>query len=84
MKRSTSENNVPGLRKKGKQITVQSISLTITVEGYMEGDTGKDKMETNTSKGNIHGIQITFYGNKSRDKSKQQRASCSNLPILAL
>ena len=65
MKRSTSESNMQGLRKKGKQITVQSFSLTMTLEGKMEGDTGKDKIGTNTSKGNIHGIQITLYGNKS-------------------
>ena len=54
-----------GLRKKGKQITVQIISLTMILEGNMEGDTAKGKVGTKTSKGNIHGIQITFYSNKS-------------------
>ena len=58
-----------GLRKKGKQIT-KSISLTMTVEVNMGGDTAKGKMGTNTSEGNMHWmenkqIQITFYGNKS-------------------
>ena len=59
-----------GLRKKGKQITVQSISLTMTLEGNMEEDTAKGKMGTGTLKGNIHGMgnkqtHITFCGNKS-------------------
>ena len=59
-----------GLRKKGKQITVQSISLTMTVEGNMEGDSANGKMGTNTSEGNMHEIenkqtQITFCSNKS-------------------
>ena len=65
MGQSTSEDNTQGLRKKGKQITVQSISLTMTLEGNMESDTGKGKMGTNTSKGNVHGIQITFCGYKN-------------------
>ena len=65
MKRSISEGNMQGLRKKGKQITVQSISPTMTVEGTMEADTSKGKMGTNTSEGNIQGIgnnqtQFTF------------------------
>ena len=47
---------------KGKQITVHNISLTMTLKGNMEGDTDKGKMKTNTSKGNIHGTQINFYG----------------------
>ena len=64
MERSTSEGNMQGLRKKGKQITVQSISLTMTVEGNMEGDTAKGKMGTNSS-GDIMHAQITFHGNKS-------------------
>ena len=55
-----------GLRKKKKQITVQSISLTMAVEGTMVGDTAKGKIRTN----NMHGMgnkqtQIIFYGNKS-------------------
>ena len=67
MGRSTSEGNFQGLRKKGKQITVQSISLPMTVESTVEGDTAKGKMGTNFSEGNIHGIgnkqtHITFYG----------------------
>ena len=41
MGRSTSEGNMQG---------------TMTVEGSMEGDTAKDKMGTNTSKGNLHGM----------------------------
>ena len=41
MGRSASESNMQGLRKKGKQITVQSISQTMTVEGNMEENTGK-------------------------------------------
>ena len=65
MGRSTSEGNMQGLRKKGKQITVQSILPTMTLEGNMKENTAKDKMGTNTLKGDIHGIQITFYGNKS-------------------
>ena len=65
MGRSTSEGNMQGLRKKGKQITVQSISPTMTLEGNTEEDTAKGEMGTNILKGNIHGIQITFYGNKS-------------------
>ena len=39
MGRGTSEGNIQGLRKKVNQITVQSILLTMTVEGNMEGDT---------------------------------------------
>ena len=62
---STSESNMQGLRKKGKQITVQTILLIMTLEGNMQGDTAKGKMGINTSNGNIHGMQITFYGNKS-------------------
>ena len=65
MGRSTSESNMQGFRKEGKQITVQNISLTMTLEGNMEGDTSKSKMGTNTSKGDIHEVQITSYGNKS-------------------
>ena len=65
MKRRTSESNMQGLRKKGKQITVQSISLIMTLKGNTEGDTGKGRMGKNTSIGNTHGIQITFYVNKS-------------------
>ena len=57
MGRSTSDGNMQGLRKKGKQITVQSISLTMTVESNMEGDAAKEKMGTNTSEGNIHGVE---------------------------
>ena len=57
MGRCTSEDNMQGLRKKEKQITVQSISLTMTSEANMEGDTAWGKMRTNTSKGNMHGIQ---------------------------
>ena len=48
-----------GLRKKGKQITVQSISLTMTVESNMEGDTTKGKMGINTLEGN--GMNNTDY-----------------------
>ena len=70
MGRSTSEGNMRGLRKKGRQITVLSISLTMTVEGNVEGDTAKGRMGTNASEGNMHEIenkqtQITFYGNES-------------------
>ena len=65
MGRNTSEGNMQWLRKKGKQITVQSISLTMTVEGNMKGDTAKGKMGTNTSEGNMYEMenkqtQITF------------------------
>ena len=65
-----SEGTMLGLRKKGKQITDQSISLTITVEVNMEGDNATGKMATTTSEGNMHETenkqtQITFYGNKS-------------------
>ena len=45
MGRSTSESNMQGLRKKGKQITVQSTSLTMTLEGNMQVDTAKGKWE---------------------------------------
>ena len=70
MGRSTSEGNMQGLRKKGKQITIQSISPTMTLEGNMKEDTAKGKMGTNTLKGDIHEMgkkqtHITFYGNKS-------------------
>ena len=59
-----------GLRKKGKQITIQSISLTMTVEGNMKGDTAKGKMGTNTPESYMQEMenkqtQITFYSNKS-------------------
>ena len=54
---STSEGNMQGLRKKGKQITVQSISQTMTVENNKEGDTAKGKLGTNTSEANLHEIE---------------------------
>ena len=43
MGRSTSEGNMQRLKGKEKQITVQSISLTVALEGNMEGDTAKGK-----------------------------------------
>ena len=58
MLRNTSEGNMQGLRKKRKQITVQSILLTMTVECKMKGDTAKGKMGTNTSEGNMHEMEI--------------------------
>ena len=58
--RSTSESYMQGLRKKGKQITVQSISLTMTLKGNTEGDTAEGRLGTN-----IKGIQISFYGNRN-------------------
>ena len=44
MGRSTSEGNMQELRKKVKQITVLSISLTMTFEGNMEEYTAEGKM----------------------------------------
>ena len=70
MGRGTSEGNIQGLRKKENQIIVQSILLTMTVEGNMEGDTAKGNMGTSTLEGNVHEMEnkqthITFYSNKS-------------------
>ena len=61
MGRCTSEGNMQRLREKGKQIIVQSISLTMTVEGTMEGDTAKGKWEYKLQKVVGWGINNTYY-----------------------
>ena len=70
MGRGTSEGNIQGLSKKGNQIPVQSIFLSMTIEGNMERDTAKGQMGTNTLEGNVYEMEnkqthITFYGNKT-------------------
>ena len=70
MGKYTSEGNMLGLMKKGKEITVQSISLKMTLQSNMKGDTAKGKMGTNTLKGNMYDMQnkqtqIAFCSNKS-------------------